>query len=286
MWTTIRLMLILEYLLDLKSTQGDVNSAFLHANLPEEDNVYVHIPQGFTQYDKKGKSKVLRLNRCLYGLKNSPQEFWKFMVDKLGFCGLKQSKLDPCLFIGYTVIAVMYVGDILMWSTEDQDIIDLTRLLNTEDVDLEEGNDDAGLLGLQLNNTAGGYIMMKQEGLIDRIVKAMGLDVYHSTPKSNPCMNYPLTKGLDGDPCSEYFAYTSIFGVLLYLAGHSCPDITYSVSQVARLKFFPKRSHEAGLKIIGWYLLGIRNKGLIITPTHDFNIYAYSDADFSGLYNY
>ena len=70
------------------------------------------------------------------------------MVDKLGFCGLKQSKLDPCLFIGYTVIAVMYVGDILMWSTEDQDIIDLTRLLNTEDVDLEEGNDDAGLLGL------------------------------------------------------------------------------------------------------------------------------------------
>ena len=72
-----------------------MNSAFLHANLPEEDNVYVHIPQGFTQYDKKGKSKVLRLNGCLYGLKNSPREFWKFMVDKLDFCGLKKSKLDP-----------------------------------------------------------------------------------------------------------------------------------------------------------------------------------------------
>ena len=37
---------------------------------------------------------------------------------------------------------------ILMWPAEDQDMIDLTRLLNTEDVDLEEGNDDAGLLGL------------------------------------------------------------------------------------------------------------------------------------------
>ena len=114
----------------------------------------------------------------------------------------------------------------------------------------------------------------------------MGLYLYHSTPKSNPCMKSPLTKGLDGDPCSESFSYASIVGVLMYLAGHSRPDITYNVRQVARLKFFPKRSHEAGLKIIGWYLLGTRNKGLIITPTRDFNIDAYSNADFSGLYNY
>ena len=33
MWTTIRLMLILEYLLDLKSKQADVNCAVLHLPL-------------------------------------------------------------------------------------------------------------------------------------------------------------------------------------------------------------------------------------------------------------
>ena len=81
-------MLILECLLDLKSKQGDVNCAFLHAHLSEEETVYVHMPQGFTQYDKKGKAKVLKLKRCLYGLKNSPRVFWKFMVKKLAFCGL------------------------------------------------------------------------------------------------------------------------------------------------------------------------------------------------------
>ena len=52
------------------------------------------------------------------------------MVEKLEFCGLKKSKLDPCLFIGDTVIAVMYVENILMWSTEDQNMTDLTKLLN------------------------------------------------------------------------------------------------------------------------------------------------------------
>ena len=48
MWTTICLMLILECLLNLKSKQGDVNYAFLYAHVPEEEEVYVHIPQGFT----------------------------------------------------------------------------------------------------------------------------------------------------------------------------------------------------------------------------------------------
>ena len=56
----------------------------------------------------------MKLNRCLYGLKNIPRPFWKFMVDKLEFCGLRKIKLDLCLFIGYTVIAVMYVDNILM----------------------------------------------------------------------------------------------------------------------------------------------------------------------------
>ena len=153
MWTTIQLMLILECLLDLNFKQGDVNFAFLNAHLPEEETVYVHMPQGFTHYEKKGKAKVLKLNRCLYGLKNSTWAFWKFMVEKLEFCGLKQSKLDPCLFIGDTVIAVMYVDYILMWSTEDQNIIDLKKLLNTEVVDLEEGNYADEFLGVQLTKT-------------------------------------------------------------------------------------------------------------------------------------
>ena len=59
------------------------------------------------------------------------------MVEKLEFCGLKQNKLDTGLFIGDVVISVMCVDDILMWSTGDQNIIDLTKLLNTEVIDIE-----------------------------------------------------------------------------------------------------------------------------------------------------
>ena len=122
------------------------------------------------------------------------------MVEKLVFCGLQQSKLDPCLFIGDTVIVVMYVHDLLMWSTEDTHMIDLGQLLNKAGVDIEEENDAAGFIGVKLTKTSTGSMMMTQDGLISRIIEAMGLDLEHSTPKLTPCNKTPLVKDVDGDP--------------------------------------------------------------------------------------
>ncbi len=62
-WTTIRLMFILEILLGLKSKQGDVTCAFLHADLEPGENVYVDMPLGFTQYSKDGTKKCLKLKK-------------------------------------------------------------------------------------------------------------------------------------------------------------------------------------------------------------------------------
>ena len=38
-WTTVRLMLVLELLLGLKSKQCEVTAASLHADIPEDENV-------------------------------------------------------------------------------------------------------------------------------------------------------------------------------------------------------------------------------------------------------
>ena len=114
----------------------------------------------------------------------------------------------------------------------------------------------------------------------------MGLDIEHNTPKFTPYMKYPLIKDLDGDPCSNCFPYAITVGVLLYLSGYSHPDISWSVIQVARFIFYLSQWYEAGLKLIGCYLLEMRNKGLIITSTRNLNLDLYPDANFVGLYNY
>ncbi len=81
--TTICLMFILEILLGLKSMQGDVTCAFLHADLKENKTVYVDMPMGFNQYGKNGKKMCLKLNKTLYGLRQSPRAFLKYIMVKL-----------------------------------------------------------------------------------------------------------------------------------------------------------------------------------------------------------
>ena len=95
MWVTICLMLILECLLDLKFKQGDVACAFLQAHLKPKEEVYVHMLIGFKQFDSKENSKDVKLKLTLYGRRQSPRAFWKFMVENLEHSSMKQSKLYP-----------------------------------------------------------------------------------------------------------------------------------------------------------------------------------------------
>lgn len=74
---------------------------------------------------------MLKLKRTLYGLRQSPRAFWKYLVEKLVSVGLVMTEFDPCLFIGERAIVVMYVDDILMWSTAEDHINQLGESLRT-----------------------------------------------------------------------------------------------------------------------------------------------------------
>ena len=209
------------------------------------------MPQGFKQYDKNGRAKVLKLKRHIYGLRQSPRAFWQYMVDKMAECDMVRSELDPCLFVGTDVIAVIVVDDILMWSRNEESIASLGINLRQRGVDLEEESDSAGFLGIdmkrvQLEGDEGVKIVMTQKGLIDRILVALGLDDTSTpTPKHTPCLKKPLVKDADGDPIQGSFSYSSILGMVLYLSGNTRPDIAYSVhcACAARFAFCPKKSH-------------------------------------------
>ena len=79
---------------------------------------------------------------------------------------------------------------------------------------------------------------------------------------------------------------TVVWLALLYLSGHSCPDITYAVNCAARYMFCPKQSHELALKQIGWYLKATQSRGLILNPSKELKIDCYPDADFAGMYGH
>ncbi|KAK9076575.1 hypothetical protein SSX86_004909 [Deinandra increscens subsp. villosa] len=68
--TSIRVMLSLVAVQDLELVQLDVKTAFLHGNL--DDEIYIDQPKGFTEVGKE--HCVCKLQRSLYGLKQSPRQ--------------------------------------------------------------------------------------------------------------------------------------------------------------------------------------------------------------------
>ena len=209
-------MLILEVLLGLKSKQGDVTAAFLHAKLDKGEKVYIEMPRGFRQ-----EGKCLLLKRTLCGLRQSPRAFWKYLVAKMEACGMLQSKLDPCLFVGERVIAVSFVDDILFWSKDESEIHALAMKLREVGVDLEEEEDAAGFLGVQIEKNESGQLEMTQKGRIDRVIETLGCDRGDIHGKWTPAEVKPLVKDAEGEAAQGDFSYSSVVGMLLYLSGHS-----------------------------------------------------------------
>ena len=176
-WMTAKLMLILEVLLGLKSKQGNVTAGFLHAGLGEDEKVFVDMPQGFEVKGNNVRNKVLKFNKMLYGLRQSPRAFWKYITSNMELYGMVHSNIDPYLFIGDKVMAIIYVDGILFWSVNVNDIHDKAMKLREQGVDLEQEDDAAGFLGVTLGRDETTELMgMKQVGIIDRVIETLVLD--------------------------------------------------------------------------------------------------------------
>jgi hypothetical protein len=294
-WQTVRLMLVMSLLLGLSTRQVDYTAAFVHADIDKDPNwenmteeerrrsgVYIDMPRGFAKHHK-----VLKLKKSLYGLKQSPRNFFLHLKEKLESIGFESSISDQCLFISDKVVCLVYVDDTLFFAENEDDITEAIDGLIAAGMELEVEEDVAGFLGVHIDRRKDGSIHLTQTGLIDRLLKA--LNIGDLPAKRTPAEYGCLGKDPDGDPPQATYSYPSVIGMAQYLQGHSRPDITFAVSQCARYTHAPKRSHEKAIERIGQYLLGTKNKGLILYPIHDndeFKIDCFVDADFAGQWGF
>ena len=68
----------------------------------------------------------------------------------------------------------------------------------------------------------------------------MGLDNVIAKVKYTPDGSVPLVKNEDGVPVRGSFNYNSNVGIMLYLSGHTRPEIAFSVNYCERYFFVPR----------------------------------------------
>jgi len=105
------------------------------------------MPRGFQQ-----PRRVMKLLKSLYGLKQSPRNFFEHLKAKFFTQDYRQSTNDPCLFFRGNLICVVYVDDCLFFA-ETYEVIDETaQQLRDAELDLNVEEDVAGFLGTQWKN--------------------------------------------------------------------------------------------------------------------------------------
>jgi hypothetical protein len=216
-------MLVMSLLLQLSTKQVHYTAAFVHANIdrdPEWDTmteakraksgVFMNMPKGFQR-----PGCVLKLKKSIiYGLKQSPRNFYLHLKDKLESIGFESSESDQCLFISDKVICLVYVDDTLLYADNMQAIDDCIAALRDAGMGLEVEDDVAGFLGVHIDRKDDGTILMTQMGLTDQIITALKI-------RDKPCKKTPtvygcLGKDESGDPPQGTYNYASVIGQLQY----------------------------------------------------------------------
>ena len=212
---------------------------------------YIEMPKMFEQ-----DGCILELKKNLYGQHDAPLKFYEHLRKGFEQRGFHISSFDPCLFLYDTCICLTYVNDCIFMSRKEEDIDSGIDSLKNDSSDekevflLDVEDNYASFLGIDISEskTVEGVVELLQTGLIDRILAALNLDDDDIVIQTESATSTPHTKDENGPLQKEHWSYASIFGMLLYLASNSRPDITYTVNSWARFTHCSRECHEKAIK--------------------------------------
>ena len=112
---TLRVPLALAAHFDWEIHHMDVKTAFLYPELKE--TVYMTLPEGCGEFlpDHKPIPKMLKLLKCLYGLKQASFEWDNHIYEFLYSAGFTRSHQDHNLYMSADSIGLLYVDNSLIF---------------------------------------------------------------------------------------------------------------------------------------------------------------------------
>ena len=255
----------------------DVVTAFLNGKLEEE--IYMQQPEG---YVKPGEEHlVCKLEKSLYGLKQSPRCWNKAFQEYVEKIGFTQASEDACVYVRkqetLTVIAV-YVDDLIILAENASEMQEIKDNLKTQ-FKMKDIGELHYCLGISVfQDKENKQIQLHQKQNIEKMLKKFG-QIEDKTVTTPADLNAKLKKEDGVSKSVNPTQYQSMVGSLLYAAIATRPDIAQAVGVVSKFCASPTEAHLTAAKRILRYLKGTADLGLKYEKSDKRTLSGYSDAD-------
>ena len=227
---TLRLFLALVNYWDLECHQVDIKAAFLNGEL--EETIYCAPPEG-SNIDN-GKF-VLKLNKSLYGLKQSPRCFNQKLDSWFCSKGLIPTTSDSCIYYSVQnntlLLLCVHVDDQLIASNNLSTLksfkSDLDRMFECED----GGEADFFLKFNILRNRQQRILQISQQHYLRSLLTKFNMENCNSVSTPLP-VGFSIARKPTEDEIQEAkdLPFPQLAGSLLYAATISRPDLMFAAS--------------------------------------------------------
>ena len=171
---TLRTVLAIAAKRNMHMHSGDIETAFLNANLQEE--IYMRQPKGA----EDGTPRVMRLLKSTYGLKHASREWHKLFHKTLSSLGMQRATSDTSLYmmnhpVHGICIVLVYVDDILIVSNPLKWVESAKRAIGNQ-FRMTDFGEAKFILGMDIiMNREAGTITLSKEQYTKEILEKYGM---------------------------------------------------------------------------------------------------------------
>jgi hypothetical protein len=251
-FASIRILLAIVAHMDLELHQMVVKTAFLNGELDEE--IYIDQPKGFQVIGQE--RKVCRLQRSIYGLKQSSRQWYFRFHQAVTSNDFVMMEEDHCVYVKKSntafLILSLYVDDILP-AGNDLNFLNATKKWLSSMFDMKDMGEADYILGVKIQRDRSKRLLsMSQEAYINKMLERFRLQ--HAKPVETPMAKDQILsleqcpKSEDEKKRMEKTPYANAVGSLMYAMMCTRPDICYAVGMVSRYQSNPGDAHWTAVK--------------------------------------
>ena len=271
---------------DMHVHHMDVTTAFLYGEL--EEDVYMHQAEG--QVKPGEEHLVCKLQKSIYGLKQSPRCWNKKVHACLTANGFTATKSDPALYIkgkgNEKTILGLYVDDIPI-ASKSLAALESAKLVLMTAFKMTDFGEVSTILGIQITrDREKGILTMSQGKYAAEVLKrfnmtdAKGRDTPTESGVKLSVQMSPQTE--EGRTAMEQIPYRQAVGSLMYLMVSTRPDLAAAVGRVSRFGKNPGPEHWRAVKWILMYLQKTKSHGLTFRKQGKMQVIGHCDSDHNG----